>query len=203
MHNSVTELDQSRRKSIETLPQQIRTTKAPNCSIANGTQKRTFFVNEKARKTKYLSADAVAAQHRTTHTTQEFNRRYVIRMCDYSFVAVLVIIAIREKKDTNFQLTVMKSQIHRFLNPRPASSFITSGCTKRRRSNNSEIFYTLSSDEEKYNFKSGAMKRVASAANILRRNNKDGYLQQRYNQRPPLKYNFPESTSWRYGWWTK
>lgn len=65
------------------------------------------------------------------------------------------------------------------------------------RSENSEIFYSLS-ENENYNFDKSAMKIDCNKLPVVK--NKQNYLAERYNKKPSEKYNFPEATSWRYGW---
>lgn len=80
------------------------------------------------------------------------------------------------------------------------NSYIYTRVTKKVRQTNSEIFYSLA-PTEKYSFNELAMKRVSSNIKIkLMTNNKDNYLSERYDQRPSEKYNFPQATSWRIGW---
>lgn len=77
-------------------------------------------------------------------------------------------------------------------------SFATT--SKKTRNSSSEIFYSLASKEETLKFNDGAMKRVSSDVRVKQKNDKNAYLEIRYKAAPPRKYNFPEATSWRYGW---
>lgn len=94
------------------------------------------------------------------------------------------------------------STIRPFIVPlKSQRSFIPTRPTTRARSSNTEVFYTLAASEESsIKFDKGAMKQVASSDKIKSKSDKTGYLQTRYSERPPSKYNFPEATSMRYGW---
>lgn len=73
--------------------------------------------------------------------------------------------------------------------------------SSKRLRNNSEVFYSLAANEESsIRFDGKAMKRVFSEVEVKPAAGKNIYLAYRYEQRPPDKYNFPEATSWRYGW---
>lgn len=63
--------------------------------------------------------------------------------------------------------------------------------------------YDLSKDEQKY-FRSRApkpMKPISSTdLQLLQQGNRLQYLNQRYDQPPNQRYEYPEATSWRIGW---
>lgn len=99
---------------------------------------------------------------------------------------------------------VSKSQnstIRPFIVPlKSQRSFVHTRPTRAESSSN-EVFYTLAASEESLiQFDKGAMKQVASIDKIQLKSDMTGYLQTRYSERPPRKYNFPEATSMRYGW---
>lgn len=80
-------------------------------------------------------------------------------------------------------------------------SYASTKSTKRTRNNNSEVFYSLAEEEKSsIQFERGAMKRVSSDVKINLKTDRSVYLETRYCSRPQSKYNFPEATSWRYGW---
>jgi hypothetical protein len=71
--------------------------------------------------------------------------------------------------------------------------------TKMSRKVNLEIFYSLGDSEEKsMDFGNGAMKPIAE--DVKSEKQTRGYLEARYRQRPSNRFNFPEATSFRYGW---
>lgn len=83
----------------------------------------------------------------------------------------------------------------------PTSVQKPSGSSVKRLANPSrlEIFYSMSPEEEGLRFNAGAMKQVSSQVKIKNTNERSVYLETRYKETPPSKYNFPEATSWRYG----
>lgn len=77
----------------------------------------------------------------------------------------------------------------------------TTRLTKRTtKASSSEIFYSLTPKEENLIFNNGAMKRVTSHMKMQLKKDKSVYLETRYKAAPSSKFNFPEATSWRYGW---
>ena len=64
------------------------------------------------------------------------------------------------------------------------------------RHTNSQVFYSISNNEN-YEFNKSPMK---DNKTVTRCRSKQDYLTERYSKQPPEKYNFPEATSWRYGW---
>lgn len=78
-----------------------------------------------------------------------------------------------------------------------SNSFVYTRITKKIRQSNSQIFYSLSNNEN-YEFNKSPMKE--NSATIIKAKSKRDYLTQQYNKKPSEKYNFPEATSWRYGW---
>ncbi|XP_055856084.1 uncharacterized protein LOC129919255 [Episyrphus balteatus] len=62
--------------------------------------------------------------------------------------------------------------------------------------------YDLSKEENIFNGHfSGPMKSVSvEQKQILESGKRNDYLTMRYDHSPDTKYNFPEATSWRYGW---
>lgn len=94
--------------------------------------------------------------------------------------------------------------LRRFIVPLTTqNNFATTRSTKKNvgRNLNSEIFYSLTEKEKKaIHFDDGAMKEISSEARMKLKSNKNGYLETRYNERPAIRYNFPEATSFRYGW---
>ena len=77
-----------------------------------------------------------------------------------------------------------------------SNSFVYTRITKKIRHTNSQVFYSLSNDEN-YQFNKSPMKNNST---FIKTKLKQDYLTERYNKRPSEKYNFPEATSWRYGW---
>uniref|UniRef100_A0A0K8VA80 Sperm microtubule inner protein 1 C-terminal domain-containing protein n=1 Tax=Bactrocera latifrons TaxID=174628 RepID=A0A0K8VA80_BACLA len=82
-------------------------------------------------------------------------------------------------------------------------SFITSGPRVRQAKPQSNDFaYDLSKDESKFmgTFK-GPMKTVPdNERELLKSGQRGAYLALRYEHSPDRKYNYPEATSWRIGW---
>lgn len=78
-----------------------------------------------------------------------------------------------------------------------SNSFVYTRITKKIRQTNSQVFYSLANNEN-YEFNKSPMKENSSTK--IRIKSKQDYLTQRYSQQPSEKYNFPEATSWRYGW---
>ncbi|XP_036231066.2 uncharacterized protein [Bactrocera oleae] len=82
-------------------------------------------------------------------------------------------------------------------------SFITSGPRVRQAMPQSNDFaYDLSKDESKFmgTFK-GPMKTVPdNERELLKSGQRGAYLALRYEHSPDRKYNYPEATSWRIGW---
>uniref|UniRef100_A0A1B0AP16 Sperm microtubule inner protein 1 C-terminal domain-containing protein n=1 Tax=Glossina palpalis gambiensis TaxID=67801 RepID=A0A1B0AP16_9MUSC len=86
----------------------------------------------------------------------------------------------------------------------PFKSFITQGVRTRNAAANLYVngfAYDLSRDESKFvgSFKS-PMKPASEAERELLRNGRVAYLNNRYEYSPGRKYNYPEATSWRIGW---
>lgn len=87
-----------------------------------------------------------------------------------------------------------------FVVPTSSRTSYATRSSKRTLSSASEVFYSLTkSEKSSVKFDGGAMKRVSSDVRLKMRN-KSEYLKARYDQVPTSKYNFPEATSWRYGW---
>ncbi|XP_050323491.1 uncharacterized protein LOC126755156 [Bactrocera neohumeralis] len=82
-------------------------------------------------------------------------------------------------------------------------SYITSGPRVRQAKPQSNDFaYDLSKDESKFMgiFK-GPMKTVPdNERELLKSGQRGAYLALRYEHSPDRKYNYPEATSWRIGW---
>jgi len=77
-----------------------------------------------------------------------------------------------------------------------SNSFVYTRITKKTRPTNSQVFYSLSNNEN-YDFNKSPMK---DNLGVIRSKPKRDYLAERNSKRPSEKYNFPEATSWRYGW---
>lgn len=89
---------------------------------------------------------------------------------------------------------VCENQIFRQFLKMLSNSFVYTRITKKMRPTNSQVFYSLSNNEN-YDFNKSPMK---DNLGVIR--SKRNYLAERYSKRPSEKYNFPEATSWRYGW---
>lgn len=102
--------------------------------------------------------------------------------------------------DSKFKFS--KSSLKPFIVPlNYQRSFATTRSTKVTRSSNSEVFYSLAEQEAKViRFDRGAMKKISSEMHFQLKSDKNGYLTERYNERPASRFNFPEATSFRYGW---
>ncbi|XP_017958950.1 uncharacterized protein LOC108653147 [Drosophila navojoa] len=71
------------------------------------------------------------------------------------------------------------------------------------RPSSSKIFdYDLSKQEARFfgQFRTPMKSVPADELQLLRSGNRSSYLETRYGHTPDVKYNYPEATSWRYGW---
>ncbi|KAH8400585.1 hypothetical protein KR222_007233 [Zaprionus bogoriensis] len=84
---------------------------------------------------------------------------------------------------------------------RTSRPFLSTGRTPRPSS--SKIFdYDLSDVEQRYfgQFRSPMKTVPLDELQLLRSGQRATYLETRYGRTPDNKYNYPEATSWRYGW---
>uniref|UniRef100_A0A1A9VIC7 Sperm microtubule inner protein 1 C-terminal domain-containing protein n=1 Tax=Glossina austeni TaxID=7395 RepID=A0A1A9VIC7_GLOAU len=85
----------------------------------------------------------------------------------------------------------------------PFKSFITKGVRTRNAGANVNGFaYDLSRDESKFvgAYKSPMKPASEAERELLRNGQRVTYLNNRYEYTPDRKYNYPEATSWRIGW---
>lgn len=71
------------------------------------------------------------------------------------------------------------------------------------RPSSSKIFdYDLSKEEARFfgQYRTPMKSVPADELQLLRSGNRSSYLETRYGHTPDVKYNYPEATSWRYGW---
>ncbi|XP_039483933.1 uncharacterized protein LOC120446822 [Drosophila santomea] len=93
------------------------------------------------------------------------------------------------------------SRSHHFCIPVRSSYTVTS---RARRSHDHGVFLYHLSQLEQTGFAKSAvdpMKSVPAAElQLLHSGQRTSYLERRYERSPDDKYNYPEATSWRYGW---
>ncbi|XP_017868259.1 PREDICTED: uncharacterized protein LOC108617101 [Drosophila arizonae] len=179
------------------------TTRATAAKVANGEKKLTTATTRTTTTTTTRSA------HKLSAASVQAAPRIQVKPCLNSASSKLA-----GKSDGSNATAVgsRKAKIFRHQDNISSRMRIIAGALPRAaqwhnnriyRPSSSKIFdYDLSKQEARFygQFRTPMKSVPADELQLLRSGNRSSYLETRYGHTPDVKYNYPEATSWRYGW---